>query len=128
MPRMWQRLLPFLLIFGTFGALADDAASPRPFRPALAAHRTILADPDGWALICGRLGEGTQARFAPASRSVHNARLSSPDGSAILADARRVPGLHTSARLAASRVQSGPASFRLGPVSRAPPGLSTPLF
>ena len=128
MPRMWQRLLPFLLIVGTFCALADDGPSPRPFRPTLAAHRTILADPDCWALIRGRLSERTQARSAAASRSAHNARLPTPDDSAILADAHWLPGLHASARLAASRVQSGPARFLIGHVSRAPPGLSTPLF
>jgi hypothetical protein len=126
-PTMWPRLLPFLLIASAIGTLADGAISARPLRAALAAHRTILADPDGWALVRGPLGDRPLARFAAASRSACDGRLPTPDDSAILADALRVPGLPTSVRLAASRVQSSPAPFRLGSVSRAPPGLSTPL-
>ena len=127
-PTMWQRLLPFLLVLSAVGTLTDGWVSPRPLRAALAAHRAVLADPESWAIVRGPLGDRPLARFAAASRSSRDGRLPTPDDSAILADAHWVPGLHTSARLAASRVQSGPAPFRLGHVSRAPPGLSTPLF
>jgi hypothetical protein len=126
-PTMWQRFLPFLLILSTVGTLTDGWVSSHPLRATLAAHRTVLADPDGWALVRGPLGDRPLARFATASRSARDGRLPTPDDSAILPDALRVPRLHASARLAASRVQSGPAPFRLGSVSRAPPGLSTPL-
>ena len=125
---MWQRLLPVLLIVSAVGTLADGGAVPRQLRAALAAHRLVLADPEGWAIVRGPLGERMQARVATASRSAHAARLPTPDGSAILADAQWAPGLRTGAGLAASREQSGPAPFRLGPVARAPPGLSAPLF
>lgn len=127
-PTMLQRLLPFLLVLSAVGTLTDGWVSPRPLRAVLAAHRTVLADPDGWALVRGPLGDRPQARIAAASRSSRDARRPTPDDSAILADALRVPRLPTSARLAASRVHSGPAPFRLGPVSRAPPGLSAPPF
>jgi hypothetical protein len=127
-PTMWQRLLPFLLVLSAVGTLTEGWVSPRPLRAALAAHGTVLADPDGWALVRGPLGDRPLARFATASRSSRDARLPTPDDSAILADALRVPGLHTNARLAASPVQSGPAPFHLGSVSRAPPGLSAPPF
>ena len=125
---MWQRLLPVLLIVSAVGTLADGGALPRQLRAALALHRIVLADPEGWALVRGPLGERTQARVATASGSTHAARLPTPGDPAILADARWVPGLHTGAGLAASRDESSPAPVRLGSVSRAPPGLSAPLF
>ena len=125
---MWQRLLPLLLVVSAVGTLAGGGVSPRPLRPALTAHRTILADPDSWALVRGPLGDRPQARIAAASRSVRAARLPTLDDSAILADARWTPGLPSGARLSASRVQPNISPFRRSPVSRAPPGLTAPLF
>lgn len=128
MSRMWQQLLPILLIVSAVGTLADGGALPRQLRAALAPHEIVLADPDGWALVRGPLSERTQARFVAASRPAHGARLPDPGDSAIPADAHWVPDLRTGACLAAPRVESGPTPFRLGPVSRAPPGLSAPLI
>lgn len=125
---MWHRLLPFLLVVSAVGTLADGGVSPRPLRPALAAHRIILAEPDSWALVRGPLGDRPQARMAAASRSAREARRPALDGSAILADAHWVPGMPSGARLASSRVLSNPSPFRRSPLSRAPPGLSAPLF
>ncbi|MBI4572187.1 MAG: hypothetical protein HY713_02740 [candidate division NC10 bacterium] len=128
MPRMWQRLLPLLLVVSAVVTLADGGVSPRSLQAALVAHRTVLADPDGWALVRGPLGDRPQARFAAGSQSSRDARPPTPDDSAILADAHGVPGLHTGARLPASRVQPSPSPFRLGSLSRAPPGPSAALF
>ncbi len=128
MSRMWQGLLPFLLIVSAVGALADGGALPRQLRAALAAHRIVLADPSGRAVVRGPLSERTQARVAAVSWSVHNACLPTPDDSAILAGAHWLPDLLTGVCLAASRARFGPAPFRLCPVYRAPPGLSAALL
>lgn len=125
---MWQRILPFLLIVSAVGILADGGALPRQLRAVLAAHGIVLAAPDGWAIVRGPLSERTQARFVAASRSARGARLPTPGDSAIPADTHWVPGLRTGACLAVSLIHSGPAPFSLGPVSRAPPGLSAALF
>jgi len=125
---MWQRLLPLLLVVSAVVTLADGGVSPRSLQAALAAHRTVLADPDNWALVRGPLSDRPQARIAAASRSARDARRPPPDDSVTLADAHRVPGLPTGARLSASHVLSNLSPFRRSPVSRAPPGLSAPRF
>ncbi len=48
---MWQRLLPLLLVVSAVVTLADARVLPHSLQAALAAHWTILVDPDGWALV-----------------------------------------------------------------------------
>jgi len=127
MPGMWQRLWSVLLVISAVGTLVDTGVYPRPLRGALAVHRTVLADPENWALVRGPLSDRPQARIAAASRSARDARLPTPDESAVLADAHQVSGLSSGARVAGTRVQSGPAPFHCGSPSRAPPRLSAPL-
>ncbi len=117
---MWHQLLSCLLVLSAIGALADCGSSSRPLR-------ATLADPESWALVRGPLGDRPQAGSAVASRLARDARLPTPDESAILAGADRVKGMPTGGRLPASCVQIHPGPICSGPLSRAPPGLSASL-